>query len=416
MPRLAALAMTEEKRWRGGIWESMIKISEMIGSGFGESRKAVRRGCTELIESGGRGSGKSSYLSIELILQLIKHPGCHALVLRKVGGTLRTSVYPQILWAVNALGLEGYFRLSLSPMEAEYLPTGQKILFFGMDDAGKLKSIKMPFGYIGILWFEELDQFDEEEVRSAEQSVFRGGDFSLSMKSFNPPMDPGHWVNCLGEKEGRHRHHSTYLEMPEHWLGRRFLADAEHLKRVNPALYRHEYLGLAEGTGDRVFPNLRLEKPDFDRIRQIVTGVDWGWWPDPWACNRVGFDAKNRVLYVFDEARRHRTANRDTAEILRAMTAPGEVIMADSAERKSIADYRALGLNCRGAKKGPGSVAYSVKWLQSLAAIVIDPEKCPQAAREFAAWRYRDGALPETENHHIDAVRYATSFLWRRGI
>jgi len=394
----------------------MIKISEIIGSGFSKSRAAVRSGCTELIESGGRGSGKSSYLSIELILQLLKHPGCHALVLRKVGATLRTSVYPQLIWAVDALGVGDYFRFTLSPMEAEYLPTGQKILFFGMDDAGKLKSIKMPFGYIGLMWFEELDQFEEEEVRSAEQSVFRGGDFTLSLKSFNPPMDPKHWVNCLEEKEGRNLHHSTYLEMPEGWLGRRFLSDAAHLKRVNPALYRHEYLGLAEGVGDRVFPNLRLEKPDFDRIRQIVTGVDWGWWPDPWACNRVGYDAGNRILYVFDEARRHRTSNRETAEIVRAMTAPGELIVADSAERKSIADYRALGLNCRGAKKGPGSVAYSIKWLQSLTAIVIDPEKCPQAAREFAAWRYKDGALPEDENHHIDAVRYATGYLWRRGI
>ena len=164
---------------------NMVKISEIIGSGFGESRAAVRGGCGELIESGGRGSGKSSYLSIELVLQLLKHPGCHGLVLRKVGATLRTSVYAQILWATQALGVRGLFRFSLSPMEAEYLPTGQKILFFGMDDAGKLKSIKMPFGYIGLLWFEELDQFDAEEVRSAEQSVFRGGDFCLSMKSFN---------------------------------------------------------------------------------------------------------------------------------------------------------------------------------------------------------------------------------------
>ena len=394
----------------------MIKISEIIGSGFGESRAAIRKGCTELIESGGRGSGKSSYLSIELLLQLIKHPGCHALVLRKVGATLRTSVYAQLIWAAGALGLGEHFRFSLSPMEGEYLPTGQKILFFGMDDAGKLKSIKMPFGYIGLMWLEELDQFQEEEVRSAEQSVLRGGDFSLCLKSFNPPMDPKHWVNRLEEKEGRFRHHSTYLELPEGWLGQRFIRDAEHLKAVNPALYRHEYLGLAEGVGDRVFPNLRLEKADFDRIRQIVTGVDWGWWPDPWACCRVGYDGKNRVLYVFDEARRNRASNRETAEIVKAMTAPGEVIMADSAENKSIADYRALGLNCRPARKGPGSVAYSVKWLQSLSAIVVDPEKCPHTAREFAAWRYRDGALPENENHHIDAVRYATGYLWRRGL
>ena len=411
----AVTALPEGEPRAGEVGRCMVRISQIIGDGFGGSRAAVRGGCGELIESGGRGSGKSSYLSIELILQLLKHPGCHGLVLRKVGATLRTSVYAQLIWAVNALGIGEYFHFSLSPMEAEYLPTGQKILFFGMDDAGKLKSIKMPRGYIGLLWFEELDQFGEEEVRWAEQSVFRGGDFCLSMKSFNPPADPGHWVNRMEDKPGRHRHHSTYLELPEHWLGRRFLEDAAHLKRVNPVLYQHEYLGLAVGTGERVFPNLRLEAPNFDRIRQIVTGVDWGWWPDPWACNRVGYDAQNRVLYVFGEARCFRTSNRETAQIVREMTDPGELIVADSAERKSIADYRALGLNCRGAKKGPGSVAYSVKWLQSLAAIVIDPVACPETAREFASARYVDGALPETENHHIDAVRYAVGHLWRRG-
>ena len=104
---------------------------------------------------------------------------------------------------------------------------------------------------------------------------------------------------------------------------------------------------------------------------------------------------------------RIKAQEKSDSDMVRAMVAPGEVIVADSAESKSIADYRALGLNCRGAKKGPGSVAYSVKWLQSLQEIVIDPEACPHAAREFAAWRYVDGALPETENHHIDAVRYA---------
>ena len=97
------------------------------------------------------------------------------------------------------------------------------------------------------------------------------------------------------------------------------------------------------------------------------------------------------------------------------MVAPEELVVADSAECKSVADYRAAGLNCRGAKKGPGSVAYSVKWLQSLAGIVIDPDKCPGAAKEFVEARYQDGALPEKENHHVDAVRYAAEYLWRRG-
>ena len=442
-----------------------IRLSQLVGRGFWPSHRAIRNGCNELVEAGGRGSGKSSYLSIELILQLLKHPDCHAVALRKVAATLRTSVYAQLLWAIEALHLTGYFRCSLSPLECEYLPTGQKILFFGMDDAGKLKSLKMPRGYIGLAWFEEMDQFDREEVRSAEQSLFRGGKFSLSLKSFNPPGSEKHWANqyFLEEKEGKFSHKSTYLELPEDWLGQRFLGDAEHLQRVNPQLYRLEYLGIPMGSGEEVFPNLVLvgipspgERGDraavgeewrqdrhrnrsdtlcdsqatariphpplrgtfppgegFTKALPKASGVDWGWWPDPWAFNRVAYDGENRILYILAEKHCYRTGNRETGLLVKSAIPLGETVIADSAEPKSIGDYRQLGLCCRGAKKGHGSVAYGLKWLQSLAAIVVDPAVCPETAREFAACRYVDGSIPDKDNHHIDAVRYASQVFWR---
>lgn len=389
-----------------------VRLSNIIGPAFGESHRALRAGATELVESGGRGSGKSSYLSVELILQLLKHPGCHAVVVRKVAATLRTSVYAQVQWALETLGLRPYFRCSLSPLEMEYLPTGQRILFFGMDDPGKLKSLKMAKGFVGLLWLEELDQFEQEEVRSVEQSVFRGGDFSLSLKSFNPPVDTQHWVNGLEEKPGRFLHRSTYLELPENWLGRRFLEDAAHLKQVNRVLYDHEYLGLPVGEGERVFPNLRLQAFDPTGFRNIVGGVDWGWWPDPWAYNRVAYDGQTKTLYILDEAHAHRCPNRETAQKVLDRSG-GELVMADSAEPKSIAEYRSFGINCRGARKGNGSLRYGYKWLQSLTAIVVDPVKCPETAREFRACRYVSGAFPKGDDHHIDAVRYASSIYWR---
>jgi len=164
-----------------------------------------------------------------------------------------------------------------------------------------------------------------------------------------------------------------------------------------------------------VCANLRLEPIDERNFERVISGVDWGWWPDPWAFNRVCYDSRSRTLYIFDEATRHRTSNRDTAALVKGRTAPGEIIAADSAEPKSIADYRAFGLSCRAVEKGQGSVAYSMKWLQSLAAIVIDPVRCPDTAKEFTACSYRHGQYPDENNHHIDAVRYATSTLWRRG-
>ena len=109
------------------------RLKEKRPAVFWPVHQAIRRGeVTEVVAKGGRGSGKSSYLSMELVWQLLRHPDCHAVVLRKVGGTLRNSVYNQIVWAIGELGCAGYFRCTVSPMECTYLPTGQKILFFGL--------------------------------------------------------------------------------------------------------------------------------------------------------------------------------------------------------------------------------------------------------------------------------------------
>lgn len=406
------------------------KLSELISPAFFDVHRQIKAGkVTELLAKGGRGSTKSSYISLELILQLLLHPQCHAIVLRKVDKTLRTSVYAQICWAIEALGLGSRFKCTVSPMECTYRPTGQKILFFGMDAPGKLKSLKVPFGYIGLLWFEELDQFDgPEQVRNVEQSCLRGGPYALTFKSFNPPASARSWANryALEQRPGKLVHHSTYQTTPAQWLGPRFLADAEHLQATNPVAYRHEYGGEVVGSGTAVFENLRLEAiPDalrtgFDRS---LHGVDWGWYPDPWAYNAVHYDAARRTLYILDELTRRRTSNKDTATLLQERGLTGaDLITADSAEPKSVGDYRAFGLACKAAQKGPGSVNYSMKWLQGLAAIVIDPAVCPDTAREFSEYEYERDArtgevlpgYPDLKNHHIDAVRYATECIWKR--
>lgn len=405
------------------------KLSELVSPAFAESHRAVKSGAiNELVEKGGRGGAKSSFISIELVILILKNPECHGVVMRKVANTLRSSVYAQICWAIAALGLSRQFKCTVSPMECIYIPTGQKIMFFGLDDPGKLKSIKVPFGYIGIGWFEELDQFDgPEQVRNVEQSLFRGGSFSFCFKSFNPPAMARNWANqyVLESKPGKMVHHSTYLTTPADWLGPRFLADAEHLKATNETAYRHEYLGEVVGCGTAVFENLELrEIPEaeiagFDRVS---SGVDWGWYPDPWAFNRMHYDAGRRTLYIFDELTRRRTSNQDTAELVKARIPQDELVIADSAEEKSVSDYCAFGIRCRGADKGPGSVNYSMKWLQSLLKIVIDPTRCPDTAKEFAEYEYeRDPktgevleGYPDLNNHHIDAVRYGTNRIWKR--
>lgn len=406
------------------------KISELLSPAFYDVHRKIRDGeIDELVCKGGRGSTKSSAIGgIELPLMLIKHPDCHAVVLRKVANTLRDSVYAQVCWGISQMGLTKKFRCTVSPMEITYLPTGQKIMFFGTDDPGKIKSIKVPFGYIGMLWFEELDQFaGPKEVRNVEQSCLRGGPFSFTFKSFNPPAMARNWANryALEKQEGKLVHHSTYLTTPIEWLGPRFLADAQRLKEKSETSYRHEYLGEVVGSGSAVFENLKLEPIPDDMIQSFdrrLHGVDWGYYPDPWAYNGMQYDAARKTLYIYDEATAERKGNLETAEILKTHGLTGEDhITADSAEPKSIGDYNAFGLMCRGAQKGPGSVEYSHKWLQSLDCIWIDPSRCPDTAKEFSEYEYeRDkngqviSGYPDADNHHIDAVRYGTEKIWRR--
>lgn len=404
----------------------MTTLSKCISPAFYELHKQIKSGQYHTVVcKGGRGSTKSSFVSVEILLFLLRHPACHAAVMRKVGNTLRNSVYAQLQWAIGALGLTGLFKCTVSPMEITYLPTGQKLLFFGLDKPEKLKSIKLPFGYIGAVWFEEADQYaGEAEIRSVKQSTLRGGEDALTFLSFNPPAASRNWVNRYAREAepGKIVHHSTYLTTPRAWLGPRFFADAEHLQATKPTAYRHEYLGEAVGNGTQVFDNIRLEtigKKQIVTFNEIISGVDWGWYPDPWAFNRTAYDAARRTLYVFDEATRRKCNNFETAQIVLGRIADGEDVIADSAEKKSCGDYRECGIRCFEASKPPRSVNQSMKWLQGLAAIVIDPQKCPDTAKEFTEYEYetaKDGevlqAFVDADNHHIDAVRYATNRIW----
>ena len=327
-------------------------------------------------------------------------------------------------------GLTSEFKCTQSPLQCTYLPTGQRILFRGLDDTQKIKSIKLPFGYIGVLWFEEADQIKggEDAVRNVQQSALRGGEFGLTFISFNPPAAARNWANkyALAQRPGKRVHHSSYLEAPPEWLGPKFLAQAEYIKETRPTKYRHEYLGEAVGNGTQVFDNIRLEELSNKRIRSFgdaLNGVDWGWYPDPWAFNRCWYDAGRRTLYIFDELTRLKINNQETARLVLGRIERWETVTADSAEMKSCGDYRDAGIRCREAVKGPGSVRESMKWLQGLTAIVIDPKQCPDTAKEFTEYEYETGkdgeVLPgyvDADNHHIDAVRYATNRLWlRRG-
>lgn len=386
---------------------------------------------SEYILPGGRGSMKSSTISL-IISELLKNnPNMHALILRKVGNTIKDSVYAQMKWAIDKLDLNEEFVCKVSPMEITYKPTGQKIYFRGADDPLKIKSIKPEFGYIGIVWFEELDQFaGPEEIRNIQQSAIRGGNEAYKFKSFNPPRSKNNWANeYTTEAEEKDDSalvvHSTYLDLDieQEWLGDIFLADAEHLKEVNPDAYENEYLGHANGNGGNIFEYIEErtitdeEISHFDRIYQ---GVDWGWFPDPYAFARLYYDHARETIYFLDEIGENKKSNDWTAAEIKKRGYDDYVITCDSAENKSVNDYRDAGLPARGAIKGPGSVEYSMKWLQKRK-LVFDPARTPKALKEFKKYEYerdKDGNIisgyPDKDNHFIDACRYATEEMWRR--
>jgi PBSX family phage terminase large subunit len=406
---------------------SDILLSEKIGSAFYDvAHDVFHHGHTHYDFSGGRGSLKSSTVSVLVPLLLINNPGTHALVLRKVANTIRDSVYAQYIWAIGELGMAAYWEAKVSPMELIYKPTGQKIMFRGADDPMKIKSIKVPFGYIAVTHFEEKDQFaGRAEIRNILQSTMRGGSKYWNFESYNPPISRDNWANkdSLEERTDRLCHKSTYLQAPPEWLGEQFLAEAEHLKATDERAYQHEYLGIPVGTGGNVFDNLELreitdeEMSHFDHIYQ---GVDYGWFPDPFAFIRLHYDSARETIYLMDEIYQNKLTNEASGNIIIQRGYKDAYITCDSAEPKSVADYRAMGLPAKAAVKGPGSVDYGMKWLQRRK-IVIDRKRTPNAYNEFVNYEYdrnKDGDIisgyPDENNHLIDATRYAVERISRR--
>ena len=399
-----------------------IRLSGLIAPSFRRLHKEIKaEKFDEIWLKGGRGSTKSTFTSIQILLGLLKDPEANAVVTRRYQNELRDTVYGQFEWTIAKMGLGDFFKFQVAPMQIIYIPTGQKIVFKAADNPLKMKSINLGRGYIKYAWFEEADQFvGMEEIRNILQSLFRGENKKrIVFFSYNPPKSGRSWVNQEAKipKQGRRVHHSTYLEVPPEWLGERFLADAEHLKKTNETAYRHEYLGEEVGTGLEVFNNIELriitqdEIAAFDRIRQ---GLDFGYAVDPLCFERMHYDRKRRRLYLFTEISGLNLFNRQFWE--KAQQYNDVWTIADSAEPKSIAELRSWGMKIKGAKKGPGSVEFGIKFLQDLEAIIIDPERCPLAAKEFINYSLetdRSGNVksqfPDKDNHSIDACRYGLS-------
>lgn len=381
---------------------------------------------------GGRGSTKSSFISIEIIFGMMQDAErgifSNGIVFRKVEKYIRESVYEQIAWAIEALGVADLWKATLSPMQFIYKPTGQRITFRGLDKAKRTKSIKSKRGWFKYLWFEELDEFSGiEEIRNVQQSVLRGGREFVVFKSFNPPISRSNWANVYvnESRTDSYRHKSDYRSVSEDWLGEQFIADAEHLKATNERAYRHEYLGEPVGLGTSIFDQLEIREitdEEISRMERIYQGQDWGWYPDPKAFIRVAYNHNTETIYLLDELGGCKIRNSKMAEDIKKKGYDDYEIRCGADEQESIVDFRDAGLPARQANVGPGSVKYTFEWLQCRK-MVIDPARTPRAYKEIVEYEHEvdsNGEViadyPDHNNHWIDALRYATSPLsMRRG-
>lgn len=401
--------------------QTRVKLTNLIAPSFYDLHHDIQHGKhTHYKLAGGRGSTKSSFISIEIILGMMRDPNANAMAMRKVGRFLEESVFEQLLWAIDVLQVADKWKVRYSPLGLTYIPFGNRILFRGADDPKKIKSVKLKKGYFKYIWYEERAEFDgEEEERVINQSLMRGGDKYVVFYSWNPPKSMNNWVNqdVLTERGDTIVHHSDYRTVPREWLGEQFLIEAEHLKNMNPQAYEHEYLGIATGTGGAVFDNVTVRKITtdeiaiFDRIRQ---GLDFGYGADPLAYLKMQYDKTRKKLYIFGEIYQVKLGNTAFAKKVRGYNPLNKTIIADSEDPRAIAALCEMGLRIVGAKKGPGSIEFGMQFLaDELEEIIIDPERCPNAAREFTCYELeRDkngnfkGSYPDKDNHTIDAARY----------
>lgn len=446
--RIAALEMAEKQRR-----DSMTitaTVEDFIAPCYLPLHEDIKAGQHRFYNlPGGRGSCKSSFVSLEIVDGIQSDPTgqSNAIVFRKVAGTMRDSVFSQIAWAIDMLGVSNLWKATVSPMMYEYRPTGAQILFRGLDDASKLKSIKLRSGVFRYVWFEEFSELRGPNfTRNVMQSVLRGqGPGAIVFRTFNPPISANNWANVFIREpdEKAVTLLTDYTMIPPDWLGESFLYEAERLRDVNPKAYEHEYLGVPTGAGGEVFPNLEIREITDKEIEQMgyfYQGLDFGFAVDPAAFLRVSYDRKSDTVFFVDEIYKRHLSNKQLAEeikkrrydrgggeyhspILGGVYEEKQLITADCAEPKSIADMQAEDLKCIPCHKEPGCVSYRVKWLQHRR-IVIDPKRTPEAYREFVNYSYatdKDGnflsELPDKDNHTIDACAYALDrHIYRRGV
>ena len=404
-----------------------VNIAQVIGAGYKSFWQSQHR---YLIVKGGRGSKKSTTAALKIIYTMMKQPLTNALVIRRVFNTLRDSCFQQLKWGVERLQVSHLWKFTLSPLEAVYLPTGQRILFRGLDDPMSITSITVDKGYINLVWFEEFYQVEKEDDFNKIDMSIRGemepGYYKQIIMTFNPWSEK-HWIKrrFFDNPDSNTLALTTTYKCNE-WLGADDIALFEAMKINNPRRYRIEGEGEWGVSQGLIYTNVSEREFDILEVSKrpgttSIFGLDFGYTNDPTAfiCGIV--DEKAKELYIYDEHYEKAMTNSDIAKMIKYKGYAKEQIIADSAEPKSIEEIKRAGIpRIKAAAKGKDSILNGIQLIQDYK-LIVHP-KCENTLLELSnyIWDTKDGAMInkpiDDYNHLLDALRYGMERIKRRDI
>ena len=426
---------------------SEIRISNIISPAYYPAWRCDKQ---NLVLGGSKGSGKSFFMALYIIWNMMRNPNLNVLVVRRVFGTMRDSCYTDLLKATRLLRSADDWSHTMNPLEIRY-KTGQKILFRGLDDPYKMASITVEEGYLAWVWFEEaFDITDYNDVLKVQGSIRaippESGLTKRFFYSFNP-WSPDHWLKYEyfdKQRDDTLAMITTYLDNPgiteedREWY--------EQLKVLNPRAAEvicYGHWGRAEGL---IYDNwLELDFDPQEILQRpgtkAIYGLDFGYKTSYNAFVAMIIDPNKHELYVFDELYSKGMTNLDIAKMITQAGYGKERIIADSAEPKSIdtlktgrglveeivdsvtgeVRYEKYSLpNIMPAIKGPDSVRSGIARMQEFT-IYIRPN-CKNFKSEIQLYAYKtdkDGKLtgdPEKEyDHCMDGARMSVFYFYAMG-
>ena len=404
-----------------------INLPQIVGKGYATYWNYKGR---YRVVKGGRGSKKSTTTALWIIYNMMKYPLANTLIIRRVFNTHKDSTYTQLKWASNVLKVSHLWKFSKSPLEATYIPTGQKILFRGLDDPMSITSITVEHGHLCWCWFEEAFQImNEDDFNKVDMSI-RGelpkGYFKQITLSFNPWSEK-HWL----KKRFFDVKDEDVLAITTNYTCNEFLGEDdkklfEKMKINNPRRYNIEGLGnwgIAEGLVYNNFEELDFNIENIKKRPNIKSafGLDFGYTNDPTAFIASLIDLDNMEIFIFDEHYQKAMSNKDIANMIKYKGYSKERIVGDSSEPKSIDDIKRQGIyRLKGARKGKDSILNGIQYIQDFK-IYVHP-KCENTLIELSnyVWDTKEGNVInkpiDDYNHLMDALRYSLEDIRLGGV